>query len=287
VRHGAYPGLDDLFPPAVLDRASAAVRCPRSPAEAPPGWSVAPPLGISREIVDALPAAAPALRDATAACRTIHVVHEFWPSSYEAAVPQLRAMYRPHSVTGTALRAALRFNASRFNIAVHVRVGDLVPTPLSYFPGVLAKVLEELEPLLLRPPPPPQPPLQHGDRSPALLVDVWVFSEDTAPLVPLLEPVVRRSGGSRTRFFSSPANLTALETFTHLLESDVFVGSDSSFSWLASFLATRPVVLTAPNLGREAATFRNYISSNVRVSAEGKFERGHVAAAAERWMIRQ
>lgn len=288
-RHGEYPGADDLFRPV-----NYAIRCPRNSAEAPPGWAVAV-LGVSQDIVKALPVATLALRNATAACGTIHVIHEFWPASYAAAVPHLRAMYHPNSATGLALLAALHFDSARFNIAVHVRIGDLVPTPLDYFPDVVGRVLGELDPLLRQP-------------QDSLPVDVWIFAEDEGPWG-LFDPVVQKStssvspdaktgtlaNGARASFRLAgtadvrlrpfTANMSALATLMHLIESDVFIGSDSSFSYIASFLATRPVVLTAPNLGREAATFQNFIPGNIRVSAERVFESGHVLAAAKRWLL--
>jgi hypothetical protein len=183
-----------------------------------------------------------------------------------------------------ALLAALRYDAARFNIAVHVRVGDLVPTPLDYFPAVVGRVLAELDPLLLQP------------KSP-LPVDIWIFAEEEGPWA-LFEPVVQQAAGKGAvdgaaaatgaavdvRLRPYAANMSALSTLVHLLESDAFIGSDSSFSYIASFLATRPVVLTAPNLGREAATFENFIPGNIRVTAERTFEPGHVHAAAQRWL---
>ena len=296
VRHGEYPGADDLFRPVSLT-SGMSVRCPRTSVEAPPGWAVAV-LGVSSDIVKALPLATLELREATSACGTIYVVHEFWPASYAAAVPQLRAMYRPDSATGSALLAALRYDVARFNIALHIRIGDLVPTPLEYFPVVLRKVLAELDPLLRRP-------------RDSLRVDVWIFAEEEGPWAQF-EPVVQKIARSGTiprpdyakaetpttstlashrtegildvRLRPYVANMSALATLVHLIEADTFIGSDSSFSYIASFLATRPVVLTAPNLGREASTFENFIPGNIRVSAERNFESGHVLAAAQRWL---
>lgn len=294
-RHGDYPGADDLFRPDESSSGSA-MRCPRSEADVPPGWTYVWLGGISRDIVEALPAVPPALLPVTAKCGAVYVAYEFWPNSYAAAVPQLRAMYRPSSTTGAALLANLRYDATRFNIAVHVRVGDFIPTPLDYFPDVLGRVLAELDPLLRRP------------RDP-LPVDVWIFAEEEYPWA-LFESVIqhvasggaartnvnasanddgavallRSAGTADVRLRAYAANMSALATLVHLIESDTFIGADSSLSYIASFLGTRPAVLTAPNLGREVATFENFIPGNVRVSAKRVFEPGHVIARAQRWL---
>ena len=289
--HGEYAGADDIFRPINGDNF---LRCPRNFSELPPGWKVNV-LGLSHEIIEALPNATPALRDSTSMCGTIHVVHEFWPARYTAAVAQLRAMYCPSSATGSMLLAALRYDAARFNIAVHIRVGDIVPTPLDYFPAVLERVLAELDPLLRQPLEP-------------LPVDVWIFAESEYPWA-IFAPVVQQivSGGvsqatintpadltqlhtasaADVRLRPYPANLSALATLVHLIESDIFIGSGSTLSLIAAFLATGPVVLTAPNFYDPNSTFENFIPGNIRVSADLIFESGHVLTRAQRWLKSQ
>jgi hypothetical protein len=60
---------------------------------------------------------------------------------------------------------------------------------------------------------------------------------------------------SPVRFHFDTENVTALSAFVQILSSDVFIGSDSSFSWFAGFIAERPVTIMAPN-SREKPPFR-------------------------------
>ena len=43
---------------------------------------------------------------------------------------------------------------------------------------------------------------------------------------------------------------SALLTFMYLTEADVFIASDSSFSWMATFMSTKPIVIVAPEVFR-------------------------------------
>ena len=244
--HGSYPGANDLFrmpEVAVADGngSLAALRCPLSATDLPPGWGSAC-LTVPTEVRDGAADASVAVRlaagAAAAACHTVYVAEEFWPPSYERVVPLLRAMYRPDSARGVALRAALRLNPARFNIALHMRSGDIEPTPASYFTGVVARILDELSPVI--------------DQLP---VDFWVFSESSTGAALLRGQVTdaiaaARAGGSPAANVRLRTEATddfpLLAVLVHLLESDIFIGSDSSISWVVSWITTTTRAITPP-----------------------------------------
>ena len=97
-------------------------------------------------------------------CNTIYQVPEYWPASYDPILPTFRKYWRGDDATNANVQAQIskvKYNAKRFNLAVHIRNGDIVPTPLSYFPAVLKEVLGKLGPLRK-----------------TLPLDVWVFAEN-------------------------------------------------------------------------------------------------------------
>ena len=57
---------------------------------------------------------------------------------------EIQRLYHPESPAASALRGQLLYSPNKFNIAVHVRTGDLTPTPFSYFALCLKSVLAVL-----------------------------------------------------------------------------------------------------------------------------------------------
>ncbi len=260
--HGAYAGANDLF------QVAAPFTCPASASAAlPSGWS-AKHIGLAGNTESGTWKGFPTLGFANeltphvSACNTIYLVTEFWPYSMERARQSLLTAFQRHSLTGMRLRAQLRYNASAFNIAIHARLGDIHPTPIDLQVAILRTVLHRLDP--------------QG----TLPVEVWIFSEAPEELAAPLQAAQL----PRTSFHFDTANMPALLTFMHLLESDVTIGSDSSFSWFAAYLArARPLFLTAPN-ARESPDFENFMAGNVRVSSQAVFDdHFRLVAVAAQW----
>ena len=121
-----------------------------------PGWTSALTLGLDKqfnqdmELMNALPyglnganSSDPTcvemermraiVRDAP--CNTVFPCTSFWPTTYEAAYGFFRDSYHG-GANGTAVGKELHrlalVDKDRFNIAIHVRDGDQVPTEISY-----------------------------------------------------------------------------------------------------------------------------------------------------------
>lgn len=262
--HGAYKGANDLF------FVPAPMPCPGSAHSwgIPFGWRTQH-LALHTENkmgVDwkgfPTPGFASELISKTQDCHTIYTVSEFWPYTMERVRLQLKQVYRPYSFTGMELRSALRFRRTHFTIAIHARIGDISPTPVTYFVATLKSVLARLDP------------------DGTLPVDVWVFSESPY----LLEAPLLAAGFKGLSFHFDTAGLSALSTLVHFLESDVVLGSDSSLSWFAAYLSgDRPLFLTAPN-SRESPDFQNFMKGNIRVDTSSKFDdSGRLNFAAKQW----
>lgn len=265
--HGAYAGANDLF------QVDAPFRCPESvsAAQLPLGWraqhvSLTPNTAAGLWKAHPEPGFASELLPQVVDCSVVFLAKEFWPHSMERVRPQLRASFQRHSLTGMRLRSQLRYNRAAFNIAIHARLGDIRPTPIDYQVATLSMVLQRLDPLGTLP------------------VEVWVFSEAPEELnAPL------RAARPLLPIHYDTANMSALLTLVHLMESDVAIGSDSSFSWFAAYLAEEeggnPLFFTAPN-ARESPEFQNFMAGNVRVSPGPIFDdQGRLAALARQWRV--
>ena len=223
-RHGNYPGADGLF---FVDAAeSRGVGCCESC-----GLSVqhlaSPPLEAQNNIT-ALGRWVLGLRQP--ACGLI-IVEEFHPRSLEPVWREMQQLYHQSSPAALALQAQLLYSPDKLNIAIHVRVGDLVPTPLAYFAMCLRSVLASL--------------LAFSFRG---AVDVWLFSESSvASLEAELLAVTRAFSSFPAMLRLDAQSALPLLTFVYLTEADIFLASDSSFSWAASFMSTKPVVIVASN----------------------------------------
>jgi len=264
--HGAYKGANDLF------HVPAPMTCPGSAHSwgIPFGWRTEH-LALHTEKVNEkrvdwkgfpTPGFASELIPKTQNCHVIYTVSEFWPYTMERVRPQLKLMYRPYSYTGMELRSTLRFRRTHFTIAIHARIGDISPTPVSYFVATLKSVMNKLDP------------------DGTLPVDVWVFSESPY----LLEAPLLGAGLKGLSFHFDTADLSALSTLVHFLESDVVLGSDSSLSWFAAYLSgDRTLFFTAPN-SRESPDFQNFMKGNIRVDAKSEFDdSGRLSFAAKQW----
>lgn len=271
-KHGGYPGAEDVFR---VD--GAPFKCPDSPdngkvdVAVPVGWTMqSVRLKTDAAVVPSPGWLRPLLGDLDPTCRTVFRVSEFWgPTTYESVRPAMRALYHPESTTAVAARGALLYNGSHFNVALHVRWGDIIPTPPSYFAAVLTRVLAALRTVDAR-----------------LPVDVWVFSESPSAMRDALEPF---SAEAHTRVFFDTEKVTALASFVHLMEADVVIGSDSSFDWWVSWIAHgTPIVLSAPPGQRPGGRPFSFLKGedNVLVDADGAFDdAGRIAAAATKWSV--
>lgn len=269
-KHGGYPGAEDIFR---ID--GAPFKCPDSPDNgkvdivAPAGWTMQTLKLKNDAVVDPSPGwLRPQLGDLDPTCRTIFRVAEFWgPTSYESVRPAMRALYHPESATAVAIRGALLYNRSHFNIALHVRWGDITPNPPSYFVAVLRRVMTTLRAVDAR-----------------LPVDVWVFSESPTAMSDALKPFATEAD---TRVFFDTDAVAAVASFIHLMEADVVIGSDSSFDWWVSWISRgTPVVLAAPPGARPGGRPASFLKgeNNILVDVEGDFDDGGaIADSVRKW----
>lgn len=266
-----YAGASDLFPIESL------MECPRAPGRTPlvglpPGWRTVF-VSLTEDEVANLAAASPSvaspvierspalsrLAAATEECRAVYVAYEFWPPSYESVRPQLRAMYDRGRASGVGrlLREGLLYakDRSRFNVAMHVRVGDLTPTPIEYFHKALASVLRVLI-------------VDVG----GIPVDVWIFSSPPLPPAEFVGVIADAGGDVLLHTHAETGAVSVLGSMTHFIESDVFLGSDSSMSWLPGWITNSSVALFAPNWrGSGIQTGSAIMEGNVAMSANGSF----------------
>ena len=157
---------------------------------------------------------------------------EFFPASiFEPVWPELQRFYHASSPAALALQAELLYLPTKLNIAIHARIGDIIPTPLTYFPMCLRSVLTIL-----------QASSFHN------AVDVWLFSEAS------LESLEVDLADVAKAFSAFPATLRLdaqraepLLAFKYMAEADIFLASDSGLSCAATFMSTKPVVIVASN----------------------------------------
>ena len=120
----------------------------------------------------------------------------------------------------------LRYSPAAVNVAVHYRVGDMVPTPEASLWQEAALALRSLR--------------EQGVQGP---VHVHVHTEGAVPLAHFGHaPLVEEGGGGRegdTLELVYHSDMRANETMWHFANADVFVGSRSEFSWLAGMLSPR------------------------------------------------
>lgn len=208
---------------------------------------------------------------------------QFWPRDYEDALPMWRDAFRgPHAVnpsqTAIEHQKELLYDPDKFNLAVHFRHGDITPTNKSYFRKLLANVLGKFADLL--------GPPEHARRLPVVF---WIFSEDLAIIVADLEQMPEALAGL-VEIRSDTSEISMLLAFSHWLAADVFVSSDSSISWAASFLAGdgtspgMPIAIAPPTSKRHGSSgFRDFAEGNIVADIEGEFEdaRGALRNRAE------
>ncbi len=225
--HGNYLGADRL----IFDDAAElrGIRCCESCNQSIPVQHLDyPPLNVRDNLTEL---GRWVLETQEPACGLI-IVPEFWTSSeLEPVWPQMQQLYHSLSPTALALKAQLLYSSDKLNIAIHVRAGDIIPTPLTYFALCLRSVLAHLEASSL-----------HS------AVDVWLFSETSIPSVEAeLFAAAQAFDLFPTMLRLDAQSAPPLLTFMYLTEADILLASDSGFSWAASFMSTKPVVVVASN----------------------------------------
>jgi hypothetical protein len=222
--HGNYPGADGLF--FVNDVESRGIGCFES-CGLPVQHLAAPPAEVQNNIT----ALGRWVLDTQQQACGLIMVEEFWLRSLEPVWHELQRLFHPSSPAALALKAQLLYSRAKLNIAIHVRVGDMTWTPLTYFAPCLRNVLGSLQNFSFQ-----------------NAVDVWLFSETN------LTSLETELAAAVQAFSSFPAVLRLdaqtslpLLTFLYLTEADIFLASDSGFSWIATFMSTKPVVIVAPD----------------------------------------
>jgi len=307
--HGGYPGANMLFH---LDEDEDIVQCPTkgwpSGYEAPEDWNLH--MLNSEEFtlnsfdfgsddaalnINSLPygnpnlhftgaeddgcAAIEELREIvnTAGCHTLFISGQFYPRTYLATHEFVRSIYRGEEpeVSNNLLTHYL-YEEDTFNIAVHVRDGgDVVSKDGrdSYFTSIIRTALKEIAPTKIR-------------------VTIYVFSENPEPHLMPMREVAAESGLEFVDVIGEDGQLSAIETFMHFMNSDVFIGSDSSFSWMVNYIAGgsgRPVVVATGNAAGDYS--KTYSPGNLIGTFDstiGAFDgtispSGQIFVAARKW----
>lgn len=224
--HGNYPGADELFynDAAKLRGFKCCDTCNHSVQHLgrPP-----------RDVQDNMTSLGRWVLDAQKPSCGVIIVYEFFPftSVFEPVWREMQQLYHRSSPTALALQAQLLYSPDKLNIAIHVRIGDITPTPLAYFALCLRNVLANLEASSLQ-----------------SAVDVWLFSEARIASVEAeLFAAAQAFDLFPTMLRLDAQSAPPLLTFMYLTEADIFLACDSGFSWAATFMSTKPVVIVASN----------------------------------------
>jgi len=136
------------------------------------------------------------------------------------------------------------YSDTQVNIAVHIRVGDIEPTPQSYFLTLLPSIMA-----LLSDTPYQLFAFSDGPLPPTFSALQAFFKQNGAVILDSMEP---------------------LPTFFHLSDADVLVTSSSGFSQLAAILTYKSLVLCPPS--REKFEFRFCPRGGFAVEKSGKLD---------------
>lgn len=224
--------------------------------------------GSDNDGCDALEYARKVVADAS--CYSIFIINEFWPRSFVAGYEGLRSMYKGHlpETREALLLTKNLMDDDKFNVAFHIRDGDVVSNPKTYFEGIFNSILRELS-------------LTTG-----IQVKVIVFSESVQKYLPSFETIAKAYNELDIEVIGG-GKLSPVQTFIHFLSADVFVGSDSSFSAGANKIAggsMKPVVIASPDLAGNIE--RNYASGNLIGGMNGIIsDSKKILEAAERWKL--
>ncbi len=199
-------------------------------------------------------------------CNTVFIVIEFWPKEYEITFPWLRETFEVgiKSRTGNDILNDLVYNKSHFNIAIHYRNGDITPTPSSYFSAVIGHILSDLKSLT------------------TLSIDITIFSQNCGSLLHKIYKISNSSSLNVNVLVHE--ELSALKTFMHFGQSNIFVASDSSLAWVNTWIAgntSKPITIAAPP-GRG---FQTWTTGTIRAKINGSYNDNNVIFdEAKKWL---
>lgn len=112
------------------------------------------------------------------------------------------------------------YQPEHFNIAVHIRVGDIQPTSEDFFLKVLEQITPRLQDISYR---------------------IYVFTEKAGPDK---FPKISATYQDKVRFLT---DMTPFETFQHLTQPNVLVMSASGFSQFAGLVSTKSLQFSPPS----------------------------------------
>jgi len=204
-------------------------------------------------------------------CNAVYLSPNFWPTNYDAALATFRSFY--HGLRYW-VAVPLLYDAEAFNVAMHVRKGDITPTPLAYYPKVLRSVLTLLVGLIDE-----------------LNIVVYVFSEEPTWVEEELTAVLQEFGNVQLRVDTTSQSMEF--AFAHWMAAEVLITCDSSISWIANYVADGgeggfPIAVASPNF-REEVGFRGWAEGNVGVDEEGRIIRHEekVRLRAVQWLLKK
>jgi len=193
--------------------------------------------GWSATTAEVLAAWAPLLSPFEAPCNVVfHSPANLFPGDVSAVVrPYLTWKFAAAAAARAraGVQLPLRYSPSAVNVAVHLRVGDAHRTPEAALWTEAQLVLQRLR--------------AAGVRG---LLQVHVFTEGSETLTHFGHAALLGHEGAEIVRVYHHTDVAANETLWHFANADVFLGSHSSFSWLAGLLSPRFLGLMQRKPGR-------------------------------------
>lgn len=206
-----------------------------------------------------------------AECNTLFISGQFYVKTYLSAHEGLRSMYRGgEAQVANALLSTYLYKQDEFNIAFHIRDGgdlDANYKHMLYFHTIIDTILEEIAPTNIP-------------------VAIYIFSEGPEPHVIRMREAGAASGLEQVKVIGVDGDLLSpVESFIHFTNANVFIGSDSSFSWMVNYIAggsMEPVVVATGTIGEEYT--KSYSPGNLIGRLDGTIQpSGKIFAAAQKW----
>ena len=170
-----------------------------------------------------------------------HGVQEFYSYDYGSFTRWIMAQKFKNAPHREPIQ--LVYDKNEFIIAVHIRVGDVTPTPESYFITVLSQITSYLKDIPYR---------------------IHVFIDNQGPEE---WPNLVKAHEDRIIFHNQ---MSPFDSFYHLTQADIEVMSASGFSQMSAILGTKQLSFSPPS--REAFPLKFCPPAAVCCDKEGNFD---------------
>ena len=186
-------------------------------------------------------------------CNVLFKLKEFYSYDYgsftkwiEANKFQFEAINRPS--------IEMIYEDAYFNIAVHIRVGDIMPTKETFFVNVLYQVIHTLK----------------DQKTP---YRIYIFAEGKGGKdFPILSKFLEVYNTYHSYYFIK--DLKPFESFYHLTQADVQIMAASGFSQMSALVGTKPLQFSPPS--RERFPLKYCPPGAVCCEKDGYFDHGGI-----------